>query len=75
MQAFYVPNKDKPNFLVLCDALALRLVIASGNEDGKKVVTAVEFECEGSTHVVHVKKDAVLCAGFVRFGFLIVFPE
>ena len=62
LQAFYVPNKDRPNLKVLINATAHRLnTQSSGN--GKLSAVGVEFEYDGKRHTVNAQKDVCLTAG------------
>ncbi|CDO76653.1 GMC oxidoreductase [Trametes cinnabarina] len=65
--AFYLPNKDRPNFTVLVSAQVNR-VIPSSDDDGESDFTAelVEFEYEGQVYTVHAKKEIILCAGALK---------
>ncbi|CDO76652.1 GMC oxidoreductase [Trametes cinnabarina] len=65
--AFYLPNKDRPNFTVLVSAQVNR-VIPSSDDDGESDFTAelVEFEYEGQVYTVHAKKEVILCAGALK---------
>ena len=51
-----------PNFRVLCDALALR-ILTEVQEDGSVKANGVEFEHSGSVHTVRINKEVVLSAG------------
>ena len=62
-QAFYLPNKHRPNFTVLVSAQVSRVVTESSG--GKVVATGVEFIHDGTKHVVNVGKEVLVCAGYV----------
>ena len=62
-KASYLPNKDRPNLKVLCDALVLRIVTASDSTPDGLVAECVEFEFNSEVHRVHTKKEIILCAG------------
>ena len=64
LQAFYLPNKDKPNFKVLCDALVHRIVMSG--TDGNLFADTVEFEHSGRVHRVHARKEVILAAGAIH---------
>lgn len=64
MQAFYLPNKDRPNFSVFVSAHAYR-VLTSRIEDGLLFAHGVEFVHEGRLHRVNARKEVILCAGYV----------
>ena len=61
LQAFYLPNKDKQNFRVLCDALVHRIV--TEEKDGNVVAVGVQFEHGGNVHTVNTKKEVIVSAG------------
>ncbi|KAJ3556843.1 hypothetical protein NM688_g1798 [Phlebia brevispora] len=63
--AFYVPNKDRPNFSVLISAYARRVLTA---ETGSGALSAVgvEFEYEGQVHCVNAREEVILCAGALK---------
>ena len=60
--AYYLPNKDRPNFHVLCDAFVRRLIMGKV-EDGEVVATGVEFEHDSQTFVVRARKEVIVSAG------------
>ncbi|TCD68304.1 hypothetical protein EIP91_011163 [Steccherinum ochraceum] len=60
--AFYKPNSNRPNLLVLARAHVHR-VVTKKLENGDVTATGVEFNHEGKNSVVHVGKDVVVCAG------------
>ncbi|THH28509.1 hypothetical protein EUX98_g5668 [Antrodiella citrinella] len=63
--AFYLPNKDKPNFKVLIDASGSRVLFK--DEEGEDLVACgVEFIHGGQTHTVNVRKDVILSAGTIK---------
>ena len=61
-QAYYLPNKDRPNLAVLVAARVNRILPSS---DGGLVFSAerVEFEYGGELHTVRAKKEIILSAG------------
>ncbi|KAJ3556844.1 hypothetical protein NM688_g1797 [Phlebia brevispora] len=63
--AFYLPNKDRPNFSVLVSAYARRVITA---ETGSRALSAtdVEFEHEGRVLFVHAREEVILCAGSLK---------
>jgi len=62
--AFYLPNKDKPNFHVVCDALVHRIVV--NDTDLGAEAAGVEYECNGVLHFVKVNKEVIVCAGALK---------
>ena len=62
-KAFYLPNKDKKNFKVLCDATVYRLITKSTTEG--LVAQGVEFEYAGQLYKVFCTAEVILCAGYV----------
>ncbi|EKM59943.1 uncharacterized protein PHACADRAFT_206161 [Phanerochaete carnosa HHB-10118-sp] len=63
--AYYVPNRDRPNLTVLTGANVARVVSDKGT-DGILTVTGVEFLHGEKGHVVHVNKEALVCAGALK---------
>ncbi|OSD04609.1 GMC oxidoreductase [Trametes coccinea BRFM310] len=63
--AFYLPNKDRPNFKVLVSAHVNR-VIHSSDHDGEFTAEAVEFEHNGQVYVARANKEIVLSAGTLK---------
>lgn len=62
LQAFYVPNKDRPNLKVLINATAHR-INTQPSANCKLSAISVEFEYDGKIHTVNVQKDVCLTAG------------
>lgn len=62
--AYFLPNKDKSNFKVLCDAFVCRIVLEK-EVGGEVIATGVEFEYEDNKYVVKARKEVVLSAGSV----------
>ncbi|KLO10847.1 GMC oxidoreductase [Schizopora paradoxa] len=62
--AYYLPNKDKKNLTVLCDALVHRIL--SRKDERFVEATSVEFEHGGGIHKVNVRKEVILCAGALK---------
>ncbi|KAI0375888.1 GMC oxidoreductase [Pilatotrama ljubarskyi] len=63
--AFYLPNKDRPNFNVLVSAHVNRVLSASDDETGF-VAEAVEFEYKGQVYTAHAKKEVILSTGTLK---------
>lgn len=64
-QAFYLPNKDRPNFVVLLYAHVARVVLDPSADGSQYTATGVEFLHEGKQHTVHAKKEVIISAGRV----------
>ncbi|KAJ3479105.1 hypothetical protein NLI96_g9295 [Meripilus lineatus] len=64
--AFYHPNKDKPNFKVLTEAHAARVLFADETVGNDLVATGVDFIHDGKTYTVHAKKEVILSAGAIK---------
>ncbi|KAJ3556841.1 hypothetical protein NM688_g1800 [Phlebia brevispora] len=65
--AHYLPNRDRPNLIVLVQARANRLILKQADTSTATVITtAVEFKYAGQTHTVHVEKEAIVAAGALR---------
>ncbi|PVH79677.1 GMC oxidoreductase [Cadophora sp. DSE1049] len=58
---YLLPNAQRPNLKVLTEALVEKLVVSP---DG--TVSGVEFEHDGKSHKVSVKKEVVLSAGVFK---------
>ena len=65
IQAFYEPNKDRANLVVLTDALVHKVATDSG-PNGTLHAKGVVFLYRGSPYVVDTRREVVLCAGCVR---------
>lgn len=61
-QAFYEPNKHRPNFTVLTSAQVHRILTANAS-DGNVTATGVEFVNGGKKYVVHASKEVIISAG------------
>jgi choline dehydrogenase-like flavoprotein len=64
-QAYFTPNADRPNLVVLTAAYVNKVVTSGSDAEGDITVTGVEFtHANGETvHVAHAKKEVVLSAG------------
>ena len=62
LQAYYLPNKDRPNFTVLVAAHVHRVLPAS-NASSEFTAESVEFEHGGRIHTVRANKEIILSAG------------
>ncbi|KAJ3540564.1 hypothetical protein NM688_g6209 [Phlebia brevispora] len=63
--AYYLPNVDRPNLIILVNAHVRRVVTEQGSGENL-TATGVEFEYEGKVHVAHAKSDVILSAGTLR---------
>ena len=61
-QAFYEPNKDRPNFTVLTSAQAQR-VLFKKTASGDLTANGVEFISEGTRYIVKATRDVIVSAG------------
>lgn len=64
-QAFYLPNKERPNLTVLLNANCERIVTEELSDGGLKA-TGVEFSHHGKKYFVQSAKEVVLSAGYVK---------
>ncbi|KAH8099870.1 GMC oxidoreductase [Cristinia sonorae] len=64
--AFYLPNKDKPNFKVLIDANVSQIIFNEVKEGGDLVASGVQFIHGGQTYIVNATKDVVVSAGTIN---------
>lgn len=62
-QAFYLPNKDRPNLKVLTSAL-VRRVLTERVSSGDTKATGVEFFHGEHVHFAYAQKEVLLCAGY-----------
>lgn len=62
-QAYYLPNKDRPNFRVLPDAVAHRIIMKDCVNAGDVSAEGVEFEHDGKVYTVRANKEVIVCAG------------
>ncbi|TCD65746.1 hypothetical protein EIP91_002230 [Steccherinum ochraceum] len=63
--AFYLPNKDRPNLVVLVEAPVGR-VITDTASSGKIVARGVEFTHDGRQYTAKANKEVILSAGSPR---------
>lgn len=63
LQAFYLPNKDRPNLAVLVKAYVTRVITKSSGTRQDVVATGVEFVHDGQKYIIDAKKEVVVCAG------------
>ena len=65
-----MPNKDRPNLKVLCNALVCKVVTKKneGEDESLVIGTGLEFEYDGKSYIVHASRDVVLSAGYGLFG-------
>ncbi|KZT66296.1 GMC oxidoreductase [Daedalea quercina L-15889] len=64
--AYYLPNKDKPNFTVLTEANVARILLDGEESSGGVIATGVEFTHGGKTYSVKVNKEVVVSAGTIK---------
>ncbi|KII91114.1 hypothetical protein PLICRDRAFT_173018 [Plicaturopsis crispa FD-325 SS-3] len=64
--AYYAPNADRQNLSVLVGAYTHKLVTETDPKTGLLIATGVEFSHGDRTHVVHVRKEAILSAGALK---------
>ncbi|EPS94467.1 hypothetical protein FOMPIDRAFT_152880 [Fomitopsis schrenkii] len=64
--AHYLPNKDKPNFTVLTEALAARILFDDKPSSDGVVANGVEFIHGGKTYSVKVNREVVVSAGTIK---------
>ncbi|CDO78283.1 GMC oxidoreductase [Trametes cinnabarina] len=65
--AFYLPNKDRPNFKVLVLAHVNRIVPSTNNDENSEFVAeSVEFEHYGHVYTAHAKKEVIVSAGALK---------
>ncbi|CAL1710572.1 unnamed protein product [Somion occarium] len=60
--AYFAPNAQRPNFLVLTGAHAAKIILASGKA-GLLRATGVEFIKDGKSYVANASKEIILSAG------------
>lgn len=60
-QAYYLPNRDRPNFNVLVGAHVNRVVTTKSKDDEVRA-TGVEFTHGGKQYIVHAQKEVILSA-------------
>ncbi|EIW53745.1 GMC oxidoreductase [Trametes versicolor FP-101664 SS1] len=63
--AYLLPAVDRPNLHVLTEAYVTK-IITSKSATGEVVASGVEFQHDGTTHIVHVAKEAILSAGAIK---------
>ena len=59
--AYYAPNSQRANLSVLTGAQVEKIDFTEG--DGNKIANAVNFNCEGKTFRLEVRKEVILAAG------------
>ncbi|KAF9497910.1 alcohol oxidase [Pleurotus eryngii] len=60
--AYYEPNRDKSNLIVVTGAYATR-VLFDPKESGDLLATAVEYQKDGEIHFARATKEVILCTG------------
>ncbi|KAF8516786.1 alcohol oxidase [Gautieria morchelliformis] len=63
--AFYAPNAQRPNFLVLTEAYATKIHLKEV-DGGLKCATGVDIIKDGSTFTIHAAKEVILSAGSLQ---------
>ncbi|CCM05247.1 uncharacterized protein FIBRA_07457 [Fibroporia radiculosa] len=63
--AFYVPNEDRKNLIVLLDAYVTR-IITKRSTAGAVSAKGAEFEHEDGTYVVNARAEIILSAGSLK---------
>ena len=63
VQAFYLPNKDRPNLTVMVDAHVYNILTKKA-QNGAVHATGVSFAHDGGVHNVHAKREVIICAGY-----------
>ncbi|TCD61245.1 hypothetical protein EIP91_008712 [Steccherinum ochraceum] len=63
--AFYLPNKDRINLVVLTNALVVRIVTSKSSDDAV-TATGVEFEVDGKKYTVKAGKEVIVSAGGLK---------
>lgn len=61
-QAFYTPNKDRPNFNLLTAAQVQRVLLTKSS-DGQVTATGVEFVNQGTKYIVHASREVIVSCG------------
>ncbi|KAF8876240.1 GMC oxidoreductase-domain-containing protein [Infundibulicybe gibba] len=64
MNAYFEPNKDRPNLHVLTGAHVTK--ISTSSQPGTVVATAVQFQHEGKLFSVKAQREIILCAGALQ---------
>ncbi|XP_076257914.1 glucose dehydrogenase [FAD, quinone]-like [Rhynchophorus ferrugineus] len=63
-RAYVRPQRNNPNFHVMINSTATKLLLAQNGNT--KTVSGVEFEYNGSRYTVRVRKEVVLAAGAIN---------
>ncbi|KAG7096062.1 hypothetical protein E1B28_006743 [Marasmius oreades] len=61
--AYYAPNADRKNLLILPNAMVHKVVISAEPSSNLKRATAVEFSHDGTVSIVQARREVVLSAG------------
>lgn len=62
VKAFYNPSEKKSNFVVVCESTASRIVTRRV-DDSLLGAEGVEFLLDGASHIVHARREVIVCAG------------
>ena len=63
-QAYYEPNKEKPNLVVLAGAHVTRILFNTlANKSGNLVPSGAQYLKDGQLHTISAKGEVLLCAG------------
>ncbi|KAI0931110.1 hypothetical protein AcW2_000066 [Taiwanofungus camphoratus] len=64
--AYYLPNKDKPNFKVLTDAVGARILFSDEMAGNDYIANGVEFVHNGKRYTAHARKEVICAAGTIK---------
>ncbi|KAJ3755386.1 alcohol oxidase [Lentinula raphanica] len=64
--AYYCSHASQPNFRVLVNSQAIRVVLKKATLSGLYVATGVEFVSNNKTYTAMAKKDVILSAGTIQ---------
>jgi choline dehydrogenase-like flavoprotein len=64
VEAYYEPNKSKPNLVVITGAQATRILFHSQKHTaGNIVASGAEYLKDGQLHTISANSEVLLCAG------------
>lgn len=63
-KAYYLPNAERPNLLVLCEAVVEEIILERVGDDW--LATGARFTHRGQSHVVSASREVVLSAGTIQ---------
>lgn len=61
-QAFYIPNKDRPNLSVMVNATVYR-VLTQQTGNGQLSAIGIEFDYDNQIYFVNAREEVILSAG------------